>query len=329
VIAKTYKDGWVVLVANGYNSVSGKGKIYMLNAKTGSLIRTLTTGASDPGTPANPSGLAQLNGFTEDFHNQFIEQVYAGDLNGNVWRWDLSKASAGFGATLFAQLVDPSGTPQPVTTAPQIEIDLNNGNDRWVFVGTGRLLHPNDLTKPLPEQIQTMYAMRDGSLSTPATWATPLMPRVKPKLRVADPLTTAPLAGAVPDGWLMDMPLGQRIVIDAEADLNVVAWIATSVQPDPCLTSLPAYIYAREYATAESDIQTFNKLTGKWTTVASAYSATGAVGLDLIAFLDPASSFPSLGIGITQETSGVPLPYKVSPKSFGGAHRMSWRMLGN
>ncbi len=42
---------------------------------------------------ARPSGLAQINGFTEDFHNQIIEQIYGGDLNGNVWRWDVSDPS--------------------------------------------------------------------------------------------------------------------------------------------------------------------------------------------------------------------------------------------
>ncbi len=326
IIAKTYTDGWVVLVANGYNAPSGKGKIYMINPVTGALIRTLTTTAADTGTPGNPSGLAQISGFSKDYHNQFIEQIYGGDLNGVVWRWDISDFSPAAWTTVrFAKLTDPSGQPQPVTTAPQIEIDLNNGNDRYVFVGTGRLLHIDDLTTPSPEQIETMYAIRDGALALPLTAGLPIAPRAT--LRQADPLTITPLAGAVPNGWYMDLPAGQRIVVDPEADLNVVAFIGTSTQPDPCLTSLPAYIYAREYATAESDVQTLSG--GTWTTQPSAYSAEGAVGLDLIAFLDPSSSFPVLGLGTTLETTGGISTFKVQPKSFGGAHRMSWRMLGN
>ncbi len=322
IIGKTRADGWVVIVANGYDTPSGKGKLYMINAKTGALIRTLTTTGADPGTPGSPSGLAQINGFTQDFHNQIIEQIYGGDLNGNVWRWDVSDPNAGNWKTvLFAQLTDPSGLTQPVTTPPQIEIDLNNGTDRWVFVGTGRLLHTDDLTNPTPEQIETMYAIRDGSLSTPSTAGLPIQPRAS--LAAADPLTTGPIAGPVPNGWYMDLPLGQRIVTNPEADLNVVAFIGTQVPNDPCLTALPAYIYAREFTSAESDIQSGG------VTVASAFSAQGAVDLAVVSLVNPGTSFPSLAIAITQETNAAITPFTLQPKSFGGGHRMSWRLLGD
>ena len=55
-----------------------------------------------------------------------------------------------------------------MTTPPQIEIDIANGIDRWVFVGTGRLLDDLDLTTPaIADQIQTMYAFRDGTAAAP------------------------------------------------------------------------------------------------------------------------------------------------------------------
>ena len=322
IIGKTRADGWVVIVANGYDSVSGKGKLYMINPKTGALIRTLTTTAADTGTAGSPSGLAQINGFSQDFHNQIIEQIYGGDLNGNVWRWDISDPSpANWKTVLLAQFTDPSAVAQPVTTAPQIEIDLTNGNDRWVFLGTGRLLDNSDLTVPTPEQIETFYAIRDGTLTTPNVAGLPILPRVT--LVAANAATTGPLVGGVPNGWYMDLPLGQRVVVDPEADLNVVTFIATATQPDPCLTSLPAYIYAREYTTAESDIQVGG------VTVNAAYSVQGAVGLELVALLNAASQFPTLAIAITQETNAGITPYSLQPKSFGGSPRMSWRMLGN
>jgi type IV pilus assembly protein PilY1 len=340
VIGKTRADGWVVIVANGYNSVSGKGKIYMINPKTGALIRTLTTTAADTGSAGSPSGLAQINGFTLDFHNQIIEQIYGGDLNGNVWRWDISDpVVANWKTALFAQLTPPATDTstvltQPVTTAPQIEIDLNNGNDRWVFVGTGRLLDNLDLVSPLPgviaplatpQQIQTFYAIRDGTLTTPSTAGLPIQPRIT--LVAANALTTGPLVGAVPNGWFMDLPLGQRIVVDPNAELNVATFIATYVQnpPDQCLTSLPAYLYAREYTSAESDV--VDPITN--TIVPSGYSALGAVGLGVVALVDPSSSFPKLAGVISPENGSNPLSFKFQPHSFGGQHRMSWRMLGN
>ena len=117
----------------------------------------------------HPSGLAHLAGYTKNFHNQLAEQIYGGDLLGNFWRFDVSDPDPNHWTVgQLASLVDGVGAPQPVTTPPQIEIDITNDIDRWVFVGTGKLYDPSDLTNT---QIQTMYAIRDGTQDAP--WALP------------------------------------------------------------------------------------------------------------------------------------------------------------
>ena len=149
IIAKTHAFGgskWVVIVAAGYNNPTGKGKIFILDAKDGSLLKTLSTGVGRD----DPSGLTHIAAYEKDFRNQFAEQIYGGDLLGKFWRFDISgtdETAASWGApVLLANLTDPGGNPQAVTTPPQIEIDIANGIDRWVFVGTGRLLDDLDLT---------------------------------------------------------------------------------------------------------------------------------------------------------------------------------------
>ena len=182
VIAKTHAFGgkWVVMVGAGYNNASGKGKIFILDAKDGTLLKTLSTGV---GSAINPSGLAQIAAYEKDFRNQIAEQIYAGDLLGNFWRFDISgtdETAASWGAPeLLANLTAPDTTPQAVTIAPQIEIDIANGVDRWVFIGTGRLLDDLDLTTAsIADQVQTFYAIRDGTASTPLTpWPATLAPR--------------------------------------------------------------------------------------------------------------------------------------------------------
>ncbi|MEP7329924.1 MAG: PilC/PilY family type IV pilus protein [Betaproteobacteria bacterium] len=322
LIAKTRADGWVVIIASGYNNVAGgKGHLYVLDARTGALLRTLNTTAADGGTAANPSGLTKISGYVKDDSNQILEQIYGGDLNGKMWRWDVSDVDPTTWqakTVLFATLTDPSNVPQPITTAPEIEIDINNGVDRFVFIGTGRLLDADDLTSPSPEQIQTMYAVRDGSLDTPRT-DVPLDARA---VTVAASGITG-VGGAAPDGWKQDLPAGQRIVVDVVAEFNVVVYAGTVLQPDPCLTSLPAYIYARDYVSGESLVYSGG------VAVASAYSAEGAVGIELIALEDPTKSFPTLAIGISKETDGSVFPIDVKPKTFGGGHRLSWRILGD
>lgn len=323
IVAKTRADGWVVVVASGYNNTDdGKGHLYFLNASDGTLIRKLNTTSADAGTVASPSGLAQISGFTKDSRNQIIEQIYGGDLNGRVWRWDVSDPdpTTWAGKTrLLATLSAPAGGgAQPVTTNPQIEIDLNNGVDRFVFIGTGRLLDPSDLTDPSPEQIQTMYAIRDGTLETPSYTGLPIDTRVT----LASASGVTGVGAVAPNGWYNDLPLGQRIVNDPRADLNLVAYAAVSVQPDPCLTSLPAYIYARDFTTAESLVYTGGAAQPYY------FSQAGAVGLELVALDSATSSFPKLAIVLTNETNAAIQPVEVKPKAFGGGHRLSWRILG-
>ena len=45
--------------------------------------------------------------------------AYAGDLQGNVWRVDITAANpANWIVSVMFQTTDPSGAPQPITTVP-------------------------------------------------------------------------------------------------------------------------------------------------------------------------------------------------------------------
>jgi type IV pilus assembly protein PilY1 len=328
IIAKTRAYGWVVIVASGYNNVlagsDGKGHLYVLRASDGTLLRTLNTTGADTGSTVNPSGLAQISGFVRDDANQTLEQIYGGDLNGRLWRWDVSDAdpTTWQGKTvLLASLTDPSGVAQPVTTAPEIEVDVNNGIDRFVLIGTGRLLDATDLTTPAIEQIQTAYAIRDGTLATPKAAGLPIAPRAT--MTSVDPTSSAGAAVATPNGWYADLPSGQRVVVDVVAEFNVFAFTGTVLQPDPCLTSLPAYIYARDYVSGESLVFTGG------TQQPYFFSTEGAVGLELVALEDPTKSYPTIAIVFTKETNASIEPVTIRPKAFGGGHRLSWRLLGD
>jgi type IV pilus assembly protein PilY1 len=331
IIAKTHAFGgkWVVIVPAGYNNGTGKGKIFILDAKDGSLLKTLSTGVGDATTP---SGLAQIAAYEKDFRNQIAEQIYGGDLLGNFWRFDISgtdATAASWGAPVkLATLTDPGGNPQPVTIAPQIEIDISNGVDRWVFIGTGRLLDDLDLTTAsIANQVQTFYAIRDGTASQPLTpWPATLAPRTDMDLITAA-LGITGLASKPDKGWFDDLPVGQRIVTPVQAALSLVAYVGTSPQTDPCLTGQPATVYAREYARGNSLL-----LDDSGVGVESIFAAEGGVGVELVA-LDSANGggsggFPDLRIAITAGTTGKVTFYKPKDPDFAQKHRMSWRLLG-
>ena len=168
-LVKTQAYGWVVLVASGYNNPGGKGFLYVLNpnapSKAGQLLKKIAL-PGDTGTDTNPTGLSTIRAFTSSRQNPYVLQAYGGDLKGNVWRFDLSNADAAqWKAEKIATLKDAANKPQPITTGVRIEIDQNNNVDRYLFVGTGKLLDQQDLVDT--SVINSFYVIRDGTWTVP------------------------------------------------------------------------------------------------------------------------------------------------------------------
>ncbi len=188
---------WVVLVTSGYNNTfDGKGRLWVLNANTGAVIKEYVTA---DGSLATEAGLTHLSPFSET--NGTVRYVYAGDLLGNVLRFDLDLAPAAVGAVnKIAQLRGPTGAVQPVTTAPELII---HKGQRVVFVGTGRLLDIGDFGNTA---VQTMYAITDGA--TLANARTTLLPQT---YNVATDTVTGTLVNwTTQRGWYFDLPAGQQ-----------------------------------------------------------------------------------------------------------------------
>ncbi len=326
MIAKLHGLGWAAIVGSGYNNPSGEGKLYFVKASDGSPLKPpMSTGVGSAGTP---SGLAHPAGYTQDFRNQLVEQIYSGDLLGNVWRFDVSDASStNWTSGKFALVVDAVSAPQPVTTPPEIKIDVLNGTDRWVFLGTGKLYDDTDLTTPNPPQQQTMYAFRDGTAAAPWALSAPAIDRYTVGMVPLSHLAALDFGlSTKPDkGWFDDLPVGQRIVVPPQAAIGVIAYIGTSPQTDPCLTGLPVNIYARDYSTGKTLLTANDDGTGA--IVETIYDAAGGVGLSIVSFdTPPGTTLPDVRIAITRADGSV--RYLKPKLSIPSQHRMSWRLLG-
>jgi Tfp pilus tip-associated adhesin PilY1 len=174
-ITKLFDGTWVVMVSSGYNNVpnpdgaggDGVGRLYILNAGDGTLIRSISTGVGDTTTP---SGLAKVTAqvVSPDSDNT-AEAVYGGDLLGNLWRFDVNDiiGAAGYDAQLLATLKDGSGNAQPISTIPQVSAIPTTG-EKLVYIGTGTYLHSTDATNT---NQQSLYAIKDtrATGTTPAT----------------------------------------------------------------------------------------------------------------------------------------------------------------
>lgn len=194
-IAQLSNGKWVVLLTSGYNTSSGAGRLHVVDIETGLNLDTsnqLVIPQPDAGEPYDQVGLAQVSALakSDSSLNGEISWVYAGDLNGNVWRFDLSnKDSSKWGYKKLADSLRAQGSKgQPITTAPEIGyIDTSANNctkttgssvcqysipeyqnaadikDRrlMVYVGTGLLLHSSDYNKS--ETDNGFFAFEDAN----------------------------------------------------------------------------------------------------------------------------------------------------------------------
>jgi type IV pilus assembly protein PilY1 len=158
VVTKLPNGEWAVLFSSGYNNTDGKGYLFAINPKTGA-IKTGYPLDNNSGTGASPSNLGKIAVWaTDPALNNTAEFVYAGDMNGDLWRFDLAPNTSGHTTTAVFKLAHLAigATAQPITTKPELS-KLSNGT-RLVFVGTGKYLENSDLTNT---DGQSLYAIKD------------------------------------------------------------------------------------------------------------------------------------------------------------------------
>lgn len=132
------RDGtWAAVFGNGYDSAEGRAVLYVLDVSDGTLLAEIATGSADPSIA--PNGLAAPALLADN--RRTILAAYAGDLHGNLWKFDLShteperwKVAHGSRENprpLF-RAMDDAGNPQPITLEPEIGLHP---------AGTGYLIH--------------------------------------------------------------------------------------------------------------------------------------------------------------------------------------------
>jgi type IV pilus assembly protein PilY1 len=192
-VAKMANGKWAVIVGNGYNNTykctswpsvnctgsepernddkdgTGTAQVFILFIEQG-VDRKWTTGEyvkldTRAGTASSPNGLASALPVDVD-GDGVADFIYAGDLRGNMWKFDVRAANpsawrTAFGTTSAPQplymAVDEAGTAQPITSAPEFYQHPQGGY--MILFGTGIYLRSNDPYGPY--QTQSFYGIWD------------------------------------------------------------------------------------------------------------------------------------------------------------------------
>ncbi|MFC5499235.1 PilC/PilY family type IV pilus protein [Caenimonas terrae] len=247
---------WVAVFGNGYESKSCQARLFVVDLDTGALIKEINTGAGACST-GNRNGLGGVRLVRNA--NQQVVGAYAGDLLGNMWKFNLNAASSsGWGVDLSGQPLMKSGPSKPITAAPSVlTLPIVGTTDPkpgyMVIFGTGKFYEVPDITTTAT---QSLYGIWDkltfgtGTIPTgSALIDTSLL--VQQSIGAAQTstsgntyfaVTSNPIdyTGASPKrGWFIDMPnTGQRLVypLDILADRFAVADTISpaNVSVDPC-----------------------------------------------------------------------------------------------
>ncbi len=166
-------EGYVVIFGNGYASENGEAVLYILNPVTGDVIKKIKTGAK----PFN--GMSTPKAVDVDFDMK-VDYVFAGDLLGNMWKFDLTSTDSDDWQVAYCDNADPDDhckdtvagmIPRPlfsgvsaggsvrqaITAAPDVMYH-SSGQGYMVIFGTGKYLGIEDLAS---KYTQSLYGIWD------------------------------------------------------------------------------------------------------------------------------------------------------------------------
>ena len=164
-IARMASGEWAAIFGNGYESSSKRAQLFIVNLEDGTLIRRLDTGAGDSGTPNGLSSPipVDING------DAIADFIYAGDLLGNMWKFDVTDSLASnweiaYGSPATPEplvtVYDGAGNPKPITSKPEVGRHPYGGV--MVYFGTGKYFETGDDMVGNNPQVHSFYAIRDN-----------------------------------------------------------------------------------------------------------------------------------------------------------------------
>jgi type IV pilus assembly protein PilY1 len=169
-VRRLHDGRWAVIFGNGLGSSSGDAGIYVMlidstnplaNAPTFYYLSTYT------GSAGSPNGIAFTTPADLD-GDHITDYVYAGDLQGNLWRFDLTSSTESAWAVSAGPLFKAPGS-QPITTAPVVASGSPSPGmpqQLMILFGTGqRVPLTNASAATYASGTQSLYGVWDWNMS--------------------------------------------------------------------------------------------------------------------------------------------------------------------
>jgi type IV pilus assembly protein PilY1 len=166
IVRRLHDGNWAVIFGNGFGSASGDAGIFIMLIDANGLTHTTSTYYLSTGKAGTNDGIAYVSSADLD-GDHITDYVYAGDLLGNVWRFDLTSANEGLWAAGSTPLFS-AGAAQPITTRVQVIAVPQTSGPRMVMVdfGTGQKFPQTDINPAYyASGTQYLYGVWDWNMA--------------------------------------------------------------------------------------------------------------------------------------------------------------------
>jgi type IV pilus assembly protein PilY1 len=271
-IARLSNGKWVVLVASGYfplpnqtpvdpasnDPAANQTSLFVIDLETGNLISEISTASAPQPAPPQTYGLSSPAVY--DLNSDLVDDIaVAGDLAGNLWRFDLRDTSNFRVDLMFKSYGNNTADigRMPISVMPVGMRDRAANLPIWVF-GTGKYLGLCDRTASTPPTgcgadsntaTQAFYGVRDYGNGTEAAAAGvtyPFTPAMMNRWTITQDsggvrTLTPALSLSVNRGWTIPLNVtaepGERNIVTAVPFYSANYVILTTLIPkgdDPC-----------------------------------------------------------------------------------------------
>lgn len=254
-VVKMKNGRWAAVVGNGYNNTESDGQASSSGAASLLILFVDGPGADGiwaagseyirlqvpGGSVDSPNGLSSAAPVDLD-GDGLIDYIYAGDLLGNLWQFNVNSADAAqwtvaYGDQPLFVARDHAGVRQPITAGPEVGLNLlssNDPDDLIVYFGTGRFVAAGD-NQAAGQQNQSFYGIFANPVASPPGAPLVETATISPAIQRSDLLEQSILEErsvngdpvrissqldldlAIHRGWFLDLYMASSGVDDAAA----------------------------------------------------------------------------------------------------------------
>ncbi|MCC4587444.1 pilus assembly protein [Xanthomonas sp. NCPPB 1067] len=222
---------WKAIFGNGYDSASGKAVLFVVDIGTSSTPVVRMIEAAESGNAiSGRNGLGNIivldrvdnlttdpvSGLPARTRDGYADTVYAADLRGAIWKFDLTSTASSVTVPTFTTGTYTEGGRtyrQPITGGLQAASGENGGV--LVLFGTGSFSFNDDSLPSSAQHAQSLYGFTDqvdGVITTTLTRSNLVPYSVTTAAGAATRTLQVGTSPASVLGWYVDLPAGERFV---------------------------------------------------------------------------------------------------------------------